>query len=274
MTIEGQIRMAIRDAVNRPSRKPFYWGGLKGYQQLQTIAQVLQEVPAEEAETSYLRRLAMQVERAVEKNRVLAQDVQEAHSWLRRVAHCLRYPPGSSSASDGAETPLSSGQVKAEMEDLLKEFQPDFKRCPAQAALHGAWQRVWKDSGPDWLHCYDIPGLPPDNLKLEALFGRLRSHQRRISGRKSTRELRDFGQCQILFLAESEEDLLEQLRQVPLKEYQDRRRCLAEAEAPRQLLHRLHRDPLRTMRDLVHRHATRRVGLSSKTGLSPPISDN
>lgn len=156
------------------------------------------------------------------------------------------------------------------MEKLLAEFQPDFKRCPAQAALHGAWHRVWKKSGPDWLHCYDIPGLPQDNLQLEALFGRLRNHHRRVSGRQSTRELRDFGQCQVLFLAESEADLLAQLRQVPLEEYQDRRQRLAEAEAPRQLLYRLHRDPLATMRSLVNQHAARRAELSVRAGLSPP----
>lgn len=268
--IEAQIRVAIRDAVNRPSRKPFYWGGLKGYEQLQAIAQGLHQVPSDEPETDYLRQLAMQVDRAVEKNRSLAQDVQEAHTWLRRIAQCLRYPP----AADAPESPVSGEQVKQEMEALLKEFQPDFKRCPAQAALHGAWHRVWKNYGPDLLHCYDIPGLPADNLQLEALFGRLRSHQRRISGRKSTYELRDFGQCQVLFLAESEADLLEQLRQVPLDEYQDRRRRLAEAEAPRQLLRRLHRDPFRTMHDLISQHAARRAELTSNTDLSPPKSDN
>ena len=159
------------------------------------------------------------------------------------------------------------------MEDLLRAFQPDCKRRPAQAALYRAWHRLWKDSGPDWLHCYDIPGLPPDNLKLESLFGRLRCHQRRISGRKSTRELRDFGHCQVLFLAESEHDLVQQLRQVPLAEYYAQRRRLAEAEAPRQLLRRLHRDPLRTMRNLVDQHAARRAVLASTTGLSPPTSD-
>ena len=47
--------------------------------------------------------------------------------------------------------------------------------------------------------------MPPHNLKLEGLFGRLRCHQRRISGCESTRELRDFGQYQLLFLAESED---------------------------------------------------------------------
>jgi len=30
--MEAHVRVAIRDAVNRRSRKPFYWGGLKGYE--------------------------------------------------------------------------------------------------------------------------------------------------------------------------------------------------------------------------------------------------
>jgi len=160
---------------------------------------------------------------------------------------------------------LSSQQVKQEMETLLDEFQPALKRRPAQAALFHTWHRVWEDSGPEWLHSYDIPGLPQDNLALEALFGRLRNHQRRISGRQSTRELRDFGQFQVLFLAESESELLQQLRQVPLDEYQARRFRLAQAEAPLQFLRRLHRNPLRTIRDLLDRHAARRAEL-----LSPP----
>jgi hypothetical protein len=73
--IETQIRAAIRDAVNRKSRKPFYWGGLKGYEQLEAIAQALAEVPRDEPETGYLRRLKMQVERAVEAYRVNVEDL-------------------------------------------------------------------------------------------------------------------------------------------------------------------------------------------------------
>jgi len=259
MEIEAQVRVAIRDALNRKGRKPFYWGGLKGYEQLDAIAQVLGEVAYDEPETGYLRRLRGRVDRVVETYRVNADDLKEAHTWLRRIADCLRYPP-----SGSAPGPTLTGeQVKQEMEELLQSFQPDLKRRPAQAALYGAWQRAWEAYGTDLLHCYDIPGLPPDNLMLESLFGRLRRHQRRVSGRKSTRELRDFGQYQVLFLAESEEELLEQVRQVSLEEYRENRRRLEEAEAPRRLLHRLHRDPLSTMRGLVKQHAARRAALSS-----------
>jgi hypothetical protein len=158
------------------------------------------------------------------------------------------------------------------MEALLAAFQPDLKRRPAQAALYKAWHRAWEISGPEWLYCYDMAGLPPDNLAMESLFERLRRHQRRISGRKSTRELRDFGQCQVLFLADSEEHLLEQIRHVPLEEYKSCRRRLAEAEAPRRLLHRLHRDTLGTIRQLLDQHAARRAELDSTR--APPKGDN
>jgi hypothetical protein len=50
--IEKQVRMSIQDAVNRTSRKPFHWGGLDGYAQLQAIAQALHTLP-QEAETAY-----------------------------------------------------------------------------------------------------------------------------------------------------------------------------------------------------------------------------
>jgi hypothetical protein len=266
MEIEAQVRVAIRDALNRKSRKPFYWGGLKGYEQLDAIAKALETVAYAEPETDYLRRLKMQVERVVEGYRANVEDIREAHTWLRRIADCLRYPP----SKVAPEPALTREQVKQEMEELLYSFQPDLKRESAQAALHRAWHRTWEEYGPDLLHCYDIPGLPPDNLGLESVFGRLRRHQRRVSGRKSTRELRDFGQYQVLFLAESEQDLLEQIRQVSLEVYRENRRRLEETESSRRLLHRLHRDPLATMRDLIKQHAARRAAIASAADpLSP-----
>lgn len=257
IALERQIRASIRDAVNRKSRKPFYWGGLKGYQQLEAIAQVLNEVPWDEPETAYLRRLAAQVNRVVDKNATLAQDLHQAHIWLRRIAQCLRYP------STPPQQPLTSQQVRQEMEELLAVFHPDCKRQPAQARLHRAWHRAWERYGEDLLPCYDIPGLPQDNLALEALFARLRNHQRRLSGRASTRELRGFGQYQVLFLAQSEETLLQQIQQVPYDVYREHRRLLDQAEEPRRLLHRLHRNPRATIRSLIDQHTARRHELAT-----------
>jgi hypothetical protein len=276
--LEAQVRVAIRDAVNRGTRKPFHWGGLKGYDQLCDIAQALSSVPSQESETAYLRQLAEWVNRVVDRYRVNVEDLREAHTWLRRIAECLRYPPSAHPEWGTPAGPLRPTvcsrreQVGREMEALLAAFQPDLKRRPAQGALYHAWHRIWEDSGSEWLYCYDIPGLPPDNLAMESLFEQLRRHQRRISGCKSTRELRDFGQCQVLFLAESEEELLEQIRRVPLEEYKKHCCRLAKAEAPRRLLHRLHRDALGTMRQLLDQHAARRAQLDSSR--ASPKGDN
>jgi hypothetical protein len=264
IAIETQLRRAIRDAVNRPSRKPFHWGGLAGYRQLEAVAQELHTVSNTEPETAYLQLLAQRVDRVLKENRVLAADLQAAHTWIRRIADCLRYPPN---AYDDSAS-LTSQQAAIETESLMQEFRLDFKRQPAQASLYHAWHRRWRAYGPELLHCYDIPDLPPDNLALEGLFGRLRCHQRRISGRKSTQELCNFGQYQVLFMAESEADLLRQLQQVPLVEYQAHRRRLQAAEAPRQFLRRLHHDPVSTMQLLMDRHAARRAELTCRASIS------
>ena len=266
--IETQIRTAVRDAVNRESRKPFFWGGLKGFQQLDAIAKVLHgkasPVPpgmvGTSAETTYFQQLTKQVDRTLEQSRELADGLQEAHNWLRKIAACLRYPPRSYPDFDD----VSSQQIAKEMENLLQQLHQQ-----AQAGhqvlktLYGAVDYRWKLYGKDLLPCYDIPGLPPDNLQLESLFNRLRCHQRRISGRKSTKELRNFGQYQVLFMAESEAALLQQLRRVPVAEYRKHRQRLAQAEAPRQFFYRLHRDPTATIQKLVDRYAQRQVELSS-----------
>ncbi|RAM48819.1 MAG: hypothetical protein C6Y22_25705 [Hapalosiphonaceae cyanobacterium JJU2] len=205
--------------------------------------------------------LSVWVDEALSINSLVASDLEQPHKWLQRIAECLRYPKYSHSSKDGvadmtdtSNLSLTSLQVQREMEELLEQFVPDHQQHPVQFALKKKLQKLWHKYGTNLLHCYDIPGLPPDNLKIESLFSNLRRHQRRISGRKSTVELRDFGQYQVLFLAESEKHLLEQIQQVPITEYKTQRRKLAMAEAPRQRKHRLHHDPITAIQGLVNQH--------------------
>lgn len=255
LALERQLKQAVRDAVNRSSRKPFFWGGLAGYRQLSAIAVGIRQLVDETAETRYLHRLLSQVERALEKYRALAHDLAAAHDWLRRIAAVLHYPLPATQGS--AEAPTSASVAQA-MARLLASFQPDFKRQPAQLALRNVLSRTWNAFGADLLHCYDIQGLPPDNLALEALFSALRRHQRRISGRKSTAELSVLGHYQVLFSAQSPSELLAQLRTVPLDRYRHHRQLLEQASKPRRFLHRLHRNPDATIRSLADAYTTRR----------------
>ncbi|MCK4901430.1 MAG: hypothetical protein KAS38_21790, partial [Anaerolineales bacterium] len=174
----------------------------------------------------------------------------EAHQWLRQISSCLRYPQRSFS-----DEPINSRQVAREMEELLDSFDPDPKYQRPQSAIKSKLQRLWNLYGPDLLHTYGIPGLPPDNLQIESLFGRLRRHQRRVSGRKSTRPLREFGHYQVLFSADSQADLLNHLRTVPLHEYRKHRQLLESAETTRRFMHCLHRDAEGTLQCLVATYA-------------------
>jgi hypothetical protein len=242
--------MAIRDAVNRSTRKPFAWGGLAGYQQLETIDLALTQLITVAPESAYFRQLSRQVQRTLDKNRTLANNVKEAHQWLRQIAACLRYPRRSFT-----DDPINSRQVAKEMQELLNRFAPDPKYQRPQSALQNKLERTWNLYGPDLLHTYDIPGLPPDNLQIESLFGRLRRHQRRVSGRKSTRPLREFGHYQILFSADSQADLLHHLRTVPIDQYRKHRQQLENAENTRCFMHCLHRDANTTLQRLVISYA-------------------
>ena len=265
--IETQIRVAVRDAVNRKNRKPFYWGGLKGYQQLEAIAEALQPIAGTPAENVYFQQLRKQIERTLAQNLSLADELAQAHTWLRRIAACLRYPPRSHADPDREENSVTSQEIAPEMETLLQEFFQEAQGKMVLMRLYSATQYRWEQYGPDLLHCYDIPGLPPDNLRLESLFNRLRNHQRRVSGRASTQVLRDFGLYQVLFLAESEDDLLAQLRQVPLDVYEKHRHRLVETEAHRQFFHRLHRNPAKIIGQLVQRYRAQYAELHAT---SPP----
>jgi len=246
---------------------------------LEAIAQALYQVTGADKESHYLRQLLERVDRVLAKNRTLAEDLLAAHQWLRQIADCLHYPPKPSKAQDRSashelEKHLSSQMVAGEMEALIRQFRPTGRCQPAQISLDNALQKRWGLYAEELLFCYDIPGLPQDNLQLETLFGRLRRHQRRISGRKSTCELRDFGQAQVLFMAENETDLLRQIQRVPWATYRQYRQRLAEAEAPRQFFRRLHHDALGTAQTLVSQHTARRNALAQNKLLAVQSAQN
>ena len=230
-----------------------------GYQQLEAIQQALLTLPESLDESRFFQRLQFQVGRTLEKNRPDAQNLAEAHQWLRQIAACLHYPPDNSTDTSS----LSSAQIAKNMDTLIQSLHPNPRTQLPQSRLLSALRKRWRLHQQELLPCYDIPGLPQDNLQMESLFERLRRRQRRISGRKSTRELRDFGQAQVLFQAESEAALLEQIQQVPLEQYRVWRTRLRQSERPRQFIQRLHHDPLSTMNRLVNQYISRCATLSS-----------
>ena len=228
--IETKVRQAIRDSVNHRIRKPFAWGGLSGYEQLKAIAQGLDQIQETNPESHYLRLLQTRVAKVLARNKNAADDMERAHQILSQIAGCLHYPP--SKPGSQLDQKIDSQRVSQEITALIQETKPDGKITRAQIRLLRALKKRWGLFGEELLFCYDVPGLPQDNLKLESLFGRMRCHKRRISGRKSTRQLQDFGQVQLFFTANSHQELLEQIQVTPHKAYLFHRSRLVEAELP------------------------------------------
>lgn len=239
---------------------------------MEAIAEGLRPLQERQEDNACLRLLSQRVERVLAKNRTVAEDLQAAHDKLGEIADGLHYPPKPPSEArthPGNDGKVSGQQVAQAIEKLLGAFQVTGRVQRAQIRLLDALKKRWEWYGPELLHCYDIPGLPQDNLQLESWFGRIRRHQRRISGRKSTRELQDFGQAQVLFVASNFEELLAQIQRVSQEAYQAHRIRLAKAELPRQFLHRLHQDPLKTIQALVNEYS---AGCQNLTGTKPPAS--
>jgi hypothetical protein len=137
--IETQVRQAIRDAVNRCSRKPFAWGGLSGYQQLEAMKKGLDQIRGINYESDYLLCLRSRVERVLAKNKTVAEDLKRAHEILLQVAQCLRYPPSAQELQ--FEEQISSQLVAQEITMLIEETRPSGKVQTAQIRLLGVLKR-------------------------------------------------------------------------------------------------------------------------------------
>ncbi len=152
---------------------------------------------------------------------------------------------------------LSSSQtVQSMLEQMVDQWQ---KSAPLKSTLEKVC-RKWNSMAGKWLpailHCYDIPGLPRNNLQLEALFGQLRQNQRRVSGRKETTPLRRMAPGQLLCQTLDQEELLSYLKSVPTDDYWRERRKQELLEEPQRWLWRLHRHPLMALAQIDPQFST------------------
>lgn len=262
--LELQFRKAFQDALHRPSRKPLTFGGLAGYEQLQSLVCALQfQLPRNGS--SYLHTLLQRGQQALAETAELAADVRQARDHLRQIAHLLAVPVETEAVNPQTGHPqappvegqASRGeQVKRQLKAELDTFDQQPHLGPVTRAFLGATRRLLSKWEADLFHCYDIPGLPPNNMDLEAMYNRLRRDQRRISGRKSTAELRRTAHCQVQLRAPTFTALWEQLRSVPLSAYHAARQRLDAAEERQRWRYRLHRWPTKTATAMVTEYLT------------------
>ena len=133
-------------------------------------------------------------------------------------------------------TPKPTGHdIETEVDDYLVELSQrndldETDQAIAQHIINTFRNRWW-----GLFVCYDIPDLPATNNDLESFFGRLKTNQRRITGRKSVNSfvLRYGSYVAFIDLSESKAELLTRLCQVDRVAYQRARQRLQRILAER-----------------------------------------
>ena len=116
--------------------------------------------------------------------------------------------------SEDLPIPSPSQTVHSMLEQMVHQWQKSAQLNSTLDKVCRKWDSMAGKWLPAILHCYDIPGLPRNNLQLEARFGQLRQNQRRVSGRKETTPLRRLAPGQLLCQTLEAQELLSYLKSV------------------------------------------------------------
>lgn len=120
-----------------------------------------------------MQRLQGMLQRALERTAALWPDLEAAYQWVREAVGILNN-----------ETQADGATVKACYQALLQRLRA---QAPASAWLGQVIEQFVKVTAsyePQLFHCYDVADLPRTNNDLEQLFGSIRCHERRTTGRK------------------------------------------------------------------------------------------
>jgi hypothetical protein len=182
-----------------------------------------------------LARLRTLIQRAQDRCRPRAADLQRAHAWLLDIARRLEPEEVTGSAE-----PETGAQVRRRVEAALDEMAarlaagdlPEWLRPPLEHVI-----TVLRRLGHGLYHCYDIPGLPRTDNDLEQFYRRVKSLERRITGHKRSDtfivRLGGFAVYAVAASTESDHALLPALAAVPAVVWQ-RQRDLLRATQRRQ----------------------------------------
>jgi hypothetical protein len=193
-----------------------------------------------------LARLHTLVGRAVERCGERAGDLRVAHDTLLELARHLEPPPDPATGH-----PPAGAVVRARVEARLDELTT---QC--QTGAVATWLRpkveyvatVLRRLGDGLFHCYDVPGLPRTDNAMEQFYRRVKTEQRRITGRKRADAfVVRVGGFAVYATAAStvpEAALLQQLATVPADAWQQERITLRTTQARQATMRRfrLHRD--------------------------------
>jgi len=169
---------AVRGALTDDGRPPLDAKGLLLHGRLSAICASLDRLARRGELPRELKRLGQLLRQGLDETASLWPEVRSTFRWVHQAARVLSHSAG-----------LSGRQVKFRLRCLLGRMSAEACRLSEQgqdkqAELLEHFIKVSHSYEPGLFHCYDVKDLPRTNNDLEHVFGSVRYHERRASGRK------------------------------------------------------------------------------------------
>jgi hypothetical protein len=166
--------------------------------------------------------------------------IRLAFGWLHRAAHLLNNPSG-----------RSVGLLRRAYRRLQATMRQDAERAGLLEPAVRHFLKVTASYWPGLFVCYRRPDVPRTNNDLEHVFGSVRYHERRVSGRKvAAPTLLVRGSVRLLAVTSQQHAFTSaELQPTNLAEWHALRQQLAQRHEARSLQRRFRHDPAAYLAD-------------------------
>ncbi|MDR9894512.1 transposase [Aetokthonos hydrillicola Thurmond2011] len=165
--------LAVRGSLTSDGRPPLDASGLKLQERLSLIEDSLERLAKKGGLPKPLIKLKQIVAKGLEKTASLFTPISVAYNWIHQAAEIL-----------DNETGLNAIEVQQSFQTLLDSMSHAKNEAGTLEPGITHFLKITRSYWSGLFHCYDVEGLPRTNNDLEQVFGVLRHHQRRCTGRK------------------------------------------------------------------------------------------
>ena len=189
------------------------------------------------------------------------RQLKRHRSWLVELERRLDPPEAE------GQPPTTRRDVKRRVKEFLAELEQYVRRHPQDASVVAHLCNTFRQRWPRLFACYAWPERYRTNNELETFFGRLRTRQRQIHGRKSVHEfiIRHGEWAIYLDPTESFEQVLKRFQQFDQAEFDQAYARFLKAQQRLQVLYRFRHQPDRCLEELEQQWAMAVRRKSAKT---------
>ena len=176
--------------------------------------------------------------------------LKRQRNWLVELDRRLDPP-------DDTQPPPTRRSVKRQVKDYLAELEEYAQHHPDEAKVVAHICATFRQRWPRLFACYAWPERYRTNNDLETFFGRLRTRQRQIQGRKSVHEfILRYGEWAVFIdPTETSDQLLRRFQQFDQAKFDQEYAQFLKAQRRLQVLYRFRRRPRRCLKQLEEQWA-------------------